>query len=252
MMQANRFFRFVKGEFQSKELKIYWLITFLFSVLMILIAYLLYPPEDNYTILTHTLSYLGDYIRNPRGWGFFSVAMIIMGFSFSNMVMYIYKREVLILPWLARSGLFFAQIGCLGVILVGFFPDVHGENFLEDVSMGKAHNIIAMFAIFGLLIGLIHFGVLFIIDHFPKCRVNRDELYPKPITFPMFILLAYGGFGMFISQQIVKKEGHPWPGPGYLSFSLWEWTLTCIFAIIIYYLALRLPNKIPEVIKKEN
>lgn len=249
-MKEYRIYRFVKGEFQPKELKIYWACTFFISILCILIAYLLYPTEDNYTIFTHTLSYLGDYVRNERGWYFFSIAMIVMGFSFSNLLMYIYNREVLILPWFAKSGIIFSQIGCLGSILVGFLPDVYGDNFMEDVSMGKAHNIVALIAIFGLLIGLIHFGVLFIIDHFPKCRVNRDELYPKPITFPMFLLLAYGGFGMLISQNIVEKNDYPWPGPGFLSFTFWEWTLTCVFAAIIYYLALRLPNNIPDVVKK--
>ncbi|WP_457917366.1 hypothetical protein [Candidatus Lokiarchaeum ossiferum] len=250
-MKEYRIYRFLRGEFEPKELKIYLVVTFCISTLCMVIAYILYPKESNYTIFTHTLSYLGDYIRNPRGWYYFSIAMIIMGFSFSNFLMYIYNREVLILPWLAKSGIIFAQIGCLGTILVGFFPDVYGDNFLEDVSMGKAHNIVALFAMFGLIIGLTHFGVLFIIDHFPKCRVNKDELYPKPITFPMFLLLVYGGFGMLISQEIVEKKGYPWPGPGLLSFTFWEWSLACIFAAIIYYLALRLPNTIPEVEKRE-
>jgi hypothetical protein len=249
-MISHTFHRIMKGKFKPNELKLFCLITFILASTLLLISYLTYPNEEQYTILTHTLSYLGDYVRNPEGWVFFSIALVIMALSFSLLSSYIFHREILIYPLLAKIGYILLQIGCIGIILVALLPDVYGDNFLEDMSMGKAHNIVAVIAILGLLLGLIAYGVLFIIDYNDSFRINQNELYPDTITRYVFMLLAIGGFGMLISQIIVSKNEYPWPGPGILSFSLWEWIMTCNFFIVIYYLALVLPNEIPKVIKK--
>ncbi len=244
--------RIIKGNFQYRELKLFCFFSLFFTFLCILISYLLYPSNANYSILTHTISYLGDYERNEKGWYFLSIAFIIISVSISRLIIYIFERVSLIYKKFASFGFISLQIGSLGILLIAIFPDANGEDFFEDLSLGQFHNIISLIAIFGMLIGLIDFGLLFIFDHYSKYRKNKNELYPEVITLPYFILLGIGGVGMLFSQIISEILKYPWPGPGIFSFSLWEWILSLIFIIIIYTLALKLPNILPEVIKRND
>ena len=242
----NQFKQLLTGHFSQKELRIFISSSLLFGGLFLLLARIFYPPALNYSIFTDTISYLGDYIRNPSGWFFLSIFFVIIGWSFILLTLYIHRRVVKMQPFIARVGTISLLIGGMGVLLTGFFPDVFGDNFIEDVSMGKAHNIVAMFAMFGLLVGLTLYGTLFLINHYPSIRGYSKKYYPTVRTMPVFLLIVFAGFSMLATLLIMNREGYEWPGPGLLSFTFWEWILTCVFCLNIYRLAWKLPNDLEE------
>lgn len=242
----NQFKRFVTGNFNQKELRTLILGSIIIGGLSLLFARIFYPPELNYSIFTDTISYLGDYIRNPSGWFFLSITFFIVGVSFILLTIYIHRRVVKIHPFIARMASIFLLIGSVGVLLTAFFPDVFGDDFIEDVSMGKAHNIVAMFALFGLLVGLTLYGMLFLINHYPRMRGSRKRYYKDVRTMPVFLLIVFAGFSMLATILIMNREGYEWPGSGLLSFTFWEWILTGVFCLNIYRLAWKLPNDLEE------
>jgi len=238
----NQFKRLLTGHFSQKELRIFISSSLIFGGLFLLLARIFYPPSLNYSIFTDTISYLGDYIRNPKGWFFLSIFFVIIGGSFVLLTLYIHRRVVKIQPFIARVGSVSLLIGSVGVFLTAFLPDDHGGNFIEDVSMGKVHNIVAMFAMFGLLVGLTLYGMLFLINHYPRMRGSRKRYYADVRTMPVFLLIVFAGFSMLATLLIMNREGYEWPGPGLLSFTFWEWVLTGVFCLNIYRLAWKLPN----------
>ena len=244
--EMSRWKRVITGNFNQKELRIFISSSLILGGLFLLLARILYPPTLNYSIFTDTISYLGDYIRNPSGWFFLSIFFIIFGTSFILLTLYIHRRVVKIQPFIARVASISLLIGGVGVLLTGFFPDVFGDNFIEDVSMGKAHNIVSMFAMFGLLVGLTLYGMLFLINHYPSMRGSRKRYYADVRTMPVFLLIVFAGFSMLATLLIMNREGYEWPGPGLLSFTFWEWILTGVFCLNIYRLAWKLPNDLEE------
>jgi hypothetical protein len=239
------------GKFTKKELKWFAWSMLTITILLLVIARLYYPPSLNYSIFKDTLSYLGDFYRNPNGWVFFSIAMITMGFTFFSLSLYIHNRIKQVSKTISSIALIFMMIGSIGIIAVGFFPDDHGSNFIEDVTMGKIHNIIAMFGVFSTLAGLLTYSVIFIFDHYPKLRKTPETLFPNLITLPFFIIFAIIGIGLLISVLLVKSGMYEWPGQGIMTFTFWEWLLSLMFIVIIYRLALGLPYDLAEIKAEE-
>jgi len=114
------------------------------------------------------------------------------------------------------------------------------------VSLGKIHNIAALFGIFGFILGLFVYGILFFIDYWSIFHKNREGIYAYLSVFPIFLPFTIIGIGTLITQIIRVRSGGEWPGMGILSFPLWEWMLVISFFITVYGLALRLPQKIPK------
>ena len=242
----NQFQRIVSGNFNQKELRILISSSIIFGGFFLILARIFYPQNLNYSIFTDTISYLGDYLRNPSGWYFLSFAFFIVGGSFFLLTLYIHRRVVKIQPFIARVASLSLIIGSMGVFLTAFLPDVHGDDFFQDVSMGKAHNIVAMFALFGLLVGLTLYGMLFLINHYPSMRGSQKKYYPDVRTMPVFLLIVFAGFSILASILIMNRDGYEWPGSGLLSFTFWEWILTGVFCLNIYRLAWKLPNDLEE------
>ncbi|QEE15946.2 hypothetical protein DSAG12_01773 [Promethearchaeum syntrophicum] len=196
--------------------------------------------------MTDTISYLGDYEKNPFGWVFFSLSFIFVSISFIPLTIYLHKRIIKISQAGAWIGTIFLAIGILGIFLTAFLPDVYGTDFFNDVSLGKIHNIVALFGIFGFILGLSVYGFLFFIDYWSIFHRNRKGIYAYLSVFPIFLPFTIIGIGTLITQILRVRAGGEWPGLGILSFPLWEWLLVISFFITVYGLALRLPQKIPK------
>src|SRR4030042_2352874 len=97
--------RFLRGRFTRVELKRVYL-PFITIVVysLLLIAYLLYPPELNYSIFTDTISGLGDFAESPIGWWGFSLAMWALCIGFIPLILYTHRRLKAISVTLARLG----------------------------------------------------------------------------------------------------------------------------------------------------
>ena len=246
-MDDRRIFSTFLGNFQTKQLKKYILITFLITVSILGISWILYPKELNYSIMTDTISYLGDYQKNPNGWIFFSLSFIFASITLIPLIIYLHKRIIKISYTGTWIGTVFLSIGIIGIFLTALLPDVYGTDFIKDVSLGKIHNIAALLAIFGVILGLFEYGILFFIDYWPIFHRNHEGIYAYLSVFPIFLPFTLIGFGTLITQIIRVELGGEWPGPGILSFPLWEWMLVISFFITIYGLALKLPQKIPDI-----
>ena len=251
MVDRRNFSTFL-GNFQTKQLRKYILITFIIIVSLIGISWILYPKELNYSIMTHTISYLGDFQKNPNGWIFLSLAFIFMSIFFIPLILYIHKRIYLISRMGSWIGTSLLIVGAVGGFLTALLPDDYGTDFFKDVSLGKIHNIAALFAIFGFILGLFVYGILFFIDYWPIFNKNRERVYAYLSIFPVFLPFTLIGIGTLITQIIRVRLGGEWPGSGILSFPLWEWMLALTFFITIYGLVLKLPQKFPKNINPDS
>ena len=77
-MEDRRIFSTFLGNFQTVQLRKYIFITFIIIVSLLGISWILFPNELNYSIITDTISYLGDYEKNPSGWIFFSLSFLCL------------------------------------------------------------------------------------------------------------------------------------------------------------------------------
>lgn len=246
-MEDRRNFSTFLGNFQTIQLRKYIFITFMITASLLGISWILFPKELNYSIMTDTISYLGDYEKNPVGWIFFSISFIFASISLIPLIIYLHKRIIKISRAGTWIGTISLAIGILGIFLTALLPDVYGTDFFEDVSLGKIHNIAALFGIFGIIFGLFDYGILFFIDYWPIFHKDRKGVYAYLSVFPIFLPFTLIGIGTLVTQIIRTKLGGEWPGAGILSFPLWEWMLVISFFITIYGLALRLPQKIPNI-----
>lgn len=156
---------------------------------LILAAWVAYPSEHHFSILTHTFSFLGSYNpeHNPRWWWLFSVAQIFWGLS-----------EILIVSqvrrwfaewsgwgaWLAAVGLW---LGCAGIVLVGLFPDVRAEwrwgLRYTDIHTQAALLVAAGFGGGLLLLGsLVCYGFIFRADADGYARTALGRV-AQPLLF---------------------------------------------------------------------
>lgn len=245
MKEVISFKSCVTGHFTRKQLLKFMLIAGLIFLTLFLTSLILFPKSLHYSILTHTISYLGDYTKNPSGWLFFSLSFIIIGLSFIPLILYIHRRVILIEKIWGRLGSLLLIGGSIGVILIAFFPDVHGADFFNDMSLGKIHVLISFFTVILFLAGFTVYGILFLVNAYPSIHGGKPDIYPNARTRYVFFAIAFFGLGTLITQIISNLRDYPWPGPGIYSFPLWEWFLSFTFFISIYWLAYTLPNEIP-------
>ncbi|MCF2141489.1 MAG: hypothetical protein K9W44_15650 [Candidatus Lokiarchaeota archaeon] len=246
MDTPTNFLNIISGKFTRRQLLHYMgLCAGLFFALLF-ISWQFYPKSLNYSILTHTISYLGDYTQNPKGWLYFTFSFIVIGLSFIPLIFYIHSRVVLIERWWGRLGSLFLIEGSIGIIIIAFFPDVHGADFFQDMTLGKAHVLISTVTFLLFSAGFTIYGILFLVNAYPNIHRGKPDLYPNAHTRYVFISFAVFGMGTLITQIISNIRDYPWPGPGIYSFPLWEWLLSFNFFISIYWLAFTLPNKIPS------
>lgn len=214
-----------------------------FWVCMIVSA-VLYPPEENFSILTHSISFLGDWYDNPfPGWLFFTVALIWGGVSFFPLGLYIYRRMRVVAPRMAAVCELFHALGCVGVVLVGIFYDTRETTFL-GVEISDIHNVVSVIGFGGV-------GLAMIIYSFFPCREKRKN-YSKPVYLsnhklflPNFVLL-FGIVGMAASQIGRLIKGYDdFPGPGIYSFTLWEWILLLCIWLYHWIMIVVLPKELP-------
>ena len=257
-MELQNLKNYFLGRFEKKELRTFLLVQLSVIWLLILIAYLLYPPSE-YSIMRHTFSYLGsqDAHNNPEGWYWFSIALIAMGILMIPLILYRHRRLSKIDPNMARFNTLLLIIGAIGIFLLAFFPD-DGRDFMEDLSYGRIHNQLAVVAFAGLGLGNIFDSFIFLKDRWPKWPLGGGGtkiLNHKKLQIPvigLFIVVFCTAF-FLIRWEIIYPEIHAqnpeigsWPGEGIYSFPLWEWIVIVYLFIYITATMLIYPNKIEE------
>ena len=167
-----RITRIITGNFTAPEIRAYVLAEAGIFWGLILTAWLSYPADHHYSIMSHTFSFLGswDPQHNPDHWYFFSLGMGFWSLASIPLVFYHYRRFSLISRWGAGVGAFFLLLGSIGTMGVACFPDARGAA-IGTVEWTKIHEKVAVLVAIGYTLGLLWHGALLLWDR-AACAIN--------------------------------------------------------------------------------
>ena len=117
-----RFRDYMLGNYSKKFLISTFLPAFLFLFLGgLFAAYMLYP--ESYSIMTHSISTLGNYVLNTEGWWGFSLSLFAGCISLMSFTFYIYRKISHLSPKLSKwfQGLYLTSSA--GMLLIAFIAD---------------------------------------------------------------------------------------------------------------------------------
>jgi len=231
-------FEILLGMFTHPILNYYVAIQLGIFVIFMVVAWLLYPKKNRYSILRCTMSFLGspDDVRNPQGWYFFSIAVVWKMLTDIPLMMYFFRFLSKHSIFAAYVSILFYGIGIISGIIVGFFPDTEKNetsgNFFKDLRLGMVHNVAAVLSFGAMFIANFTVSIFYLVH--PYTRLLSDWLPPLLI----FVAAVAGGFFTQIKWQMKLKKNKtlsPWPGKGWYSLPLWEWTLFIVAEGFIYW-----------------
>ncbi|MCP4761037.1 MAG: hypothetical protein GY870_04595, partial [archaeon] len=182
----------ISGQFEIGELIVYIPIQITLLLLCMFIAYLYYPKENHYSIMTHTISFLGVWTddRNPKGWYWLTIGEII--YATMNIPLYLYLHSKMILiGWGAYIGFALAMISTIAMILVALIPDNENEKLFNKFEYDPIHNAIAAVAILGSLLTILWYGILFLLDFFIGAKLYSSN---SILTIYLIFLIIVAGF----------------------------------------------------------
>ncbi len=212
---------------------------------LLLIAYLLFPPELNYSMFERSISNLGSYTET-QGATFFSIAIIFFGISLFPIFLYFFYRFKKICKCAAYLGVFFGILGCIFIVLIGIVSDDPVDFFGMDQA--RVHVYIAAIGILGIGLGMLTYVLPILKDTFFKRGHRQFPLLKLILTYS---ILIFAILGMGIAELIKAQYNYDFPGPGFLSFTFWEWMLLITFNIFLIFFSVFIPDKIKGINKKE-
>jgi hypothetical protein len=258
-MPLNSCLRYMTGGFDYRELKAY--LIFLSAVFwgLIFLAWLSYPAENRYSIMTHTFSFLGSFEtkHNPEWWWIFSMAMTFWGLATIPLTCYIFRRFRHISFLGAMIGAFLFLCGGVGLIGVAFFPDARGA-VIASWEWTEIHEKAAVLTAIGFGLGFPWHGILLIKQRFSQKRIPyrfQFHRFVLPYAFwgSIFCVAAYFlGKWEFVYAEMKANAratgesiGSSWSEAmnTIYSFPLWENILIYAMFIFLLWFTLTLPNE---------
>ncbi len=216
----------------------------------IFLAWLMYPSENSYSIMTHTFSFLGSHEEkhNPDWWWIFSIAMLFWCFSAMPVVLYIYRHFTRLTVWGARLGAALLLTGCVHIGLVGIFPDARGMVF-GVARQSEVHKWVAIIAAAAFILGIGWHGLMLLGDLLiaalrgkPR-RLAHRWLLP-PYVFWLTVLATSSYFlikwefvyaGMKAAAQSSGVSiGSSWSEAMNTLYSFPLWENICIYTLFIF------------------
>lgn len=251
---------YISGQISYDQMKKLLIVGYAVFWLLILLARITFPPENNYRIGYDTFSFLGswDSDNNYVGWFFFCIGLVWWAIFSIPLVMYFYRRFIPVAKSAAVFGMILLLIGCLGMLLVGLFPDVHESEILPGLTFSAVHGKISLLGFGGWGLGLIWFGFMLMKDRFTWFPHGGQQLFDhKKVLWPylaftiMFTLGAYFLIAWEFVYPVLKESdstvSHWGSALGTVySFPLWENLLIYTLMIIIPWFMLVIPKKIPN------
>jgi hypothetical membrane protein len=191
----------------------------------LLIALIFYPKDQNYSIYTHTMSYLGNYKVNP-GWIFFSMFVWVQTFTVIPIFQYLKRHMSSVNKWANGTSVWMYYISFITMFLIGCFPDTQDHSIIHECHIWVAVISYTTYAIAGMLFW-----------------IRGRRIYPKfPVGFLGLVYYILTLF-MFFSQLYAKWLHIPTLEPGVFSFPMWEWILYFLYLAYFYSLVLGVPEK---------
>ncbi len=236
------FSQIVNGSFSETQILAYIFIHFAFVVSFLYISYRVFISQNKYSIMTHTISFLGSWIekRNPKGWKIFTLGMIITGLMFIPLFAYIFSHTLLIFEWGAYIGLIFGIVASIGLMLIGIVPDNENLEMYKGISWGKAHDTIAVISVVSFAITILWSGIMILVNNFSqKIEIHASIHLGYVITI---LVISVGVYYQIRWAKMCKKDHtlDSFPGEGIHSFPLWEWILFGLLLLMTYWIALAL------------
>ena len=199
----DRIKRIVSGNFLASEIKGYVLAEACIFWGLIFTAWLSYPAEHHYSIMSHTFSFLGSFDpqHNPQHWYFFSSAMAFWSMASVPLVFYHYRRFALISRRGAAVGAFFLLLGSIGTMGVACFPDARGA-VIGTVEWTKIHEKAAVLVAVGYTLGLLWHGGLLLWDRIALRLHDRPSHFEHGrLAWPYLFWLAVTATG--VANQVI-------------------------------------------------
>ena len=231
-------FEILLGAFTAPILNYYVIIQLSVFIVLMIVAWVIYPRKNRYSIMRCTISFLGspDEIRNPHGWYFFSIALIWKMLTDIPLILYLFRHVTKFSVFGAYVAVLLYGISLLSGIIVGLFPDKEKNhtngNFFRDLRLGMIHNIAAVLSLGASMLANLTIGLFYLANPYTR---------PFSQWLPPLIIYVVAVTGLFWSQakwQIKLKRNkklNPWPGIGIFSLPLWEWTVFLALEVFIYW-----------------
>lgn len=257
----------LRGEFSPRELRMYLALEALVFWSLIVACWSRYPVEGEFSILTHTFSYLGSFNedRNPGGWWLFCIAMTGWGFASVPLVRYIGRRLAPVAPQGARIAAGLMTMGCAGIIIVGLFPDARALLF-GWVRWTTVHYIGAAVLVLGFITGVPTTAALIRrssraphLDAITRSAFGRAR-------WPQAFFLAESSVALFflIRWEIIypalkaaaeaegREFGSRWREAMNTPYAFPLWDNLFVYTLFIYFAwtALALPAAVPEPVEE--
>jgi uncharacterized membrane protein YiaA len=204
----------LKGEAQPSGQAIYFAIVGGNFVAWLIVSLLLYMSLAPYSMLTNAISNLGNPTLNPRGWLFFSVAMVSTGVLAIPHVLWIDKTIGKLSRPHARVQATFMAIAAIGMVGVGLF----NETILYP------HYFFAALAFGGLGADMFLTTVTMAIQIVLKMQ------WPRLADYVVFMAILYS-VGAWMIYKIATNHG------GERGLDIVEWVLfLCLFGWLVGYI----------------
>jgi hypothetical protein len=228
------------GKFTSTQLRIYVILQVIVFLTFLGLARITYPKKNKYSIMTHTMSFLGskEEFRNPKGWYFFSIAITWITLADIPLNLYIFRHLLTFSPIAGWIMIISGGISTIFGILVSIFTDkdtdreLSGGDFIQDLKSGRLHNVTAVVTFTTFIIANVVVGFAYVFN--PTIRPWYDWVPP----FLIFCVVLTGFFLFnWLWQKKCKQNRNlePYPGIGIYSFPLWEWSLFISLYIFLFW-----------------
>jgi len=237
----GEFWQIFIGNFTGSQLLIYVIVQICIFLSFLGLARVTYPKKNNYSVMTHTMSFLGskEEFRNPKGWYFFSIAIMWITLADIPLNLYIFRYLLTFSPIAAWLMIISGGISTINGVLVSIYTDVDtdrelsGGDFIKDLKSGRIHNVTAVITFSTFIIANLVTGFAYVFH--PLQRPIYTWLPP----FLIFTIILTGFF-LFnaLWQKKCKKDEklESFPGIGIFSFPLWEWLLFASLYLFLFWI----------------
>ncbi|MHA1273489.1 MAG: hypothetical protein ACTSQS_08645, partial [Promethearchaeota archaeon] len=116
------------------------------------------------------------------------------------------------------------------------------------MDQARVHVYIAAIGILGIGLGMLTYVLPILKDTFFK-RGHRQ--FPLLKLILAYSILMFAILGMGIAELIKAQHNYDFPGPGFLSFTFWEWMLLITFNIYLILFSLFIPDHVKGISRKE-